>query len=692
MFKFPFLQKLTIFLGFAVLYSLVFYKLWDGVGNNWDWQFPYFSQHGFQLVHRQFNAWTPDFLGQPIGYNTPAYFFILSGLLATIMRPEFVQPLLLVLIFSTGSFIAFRFFREKFSVTPSLLFSLALFLNPAIFYKLLAGHLIYLAAYGAFVALLLYLLKLRTVSYKTAIVVGLLVALTTLQVQFFGFSYLLLIAFFIRNRAQLKWGPIIVALVLPLLINAHWLSQFLAGAFSVGQLSSNAKADAFADLMRASWKGIITLSFSGATFIRNFYPMLLLGFFSLFYLFPLAGLIKLKQAISGDGQFLLIMFGVFLIFATGIFNLLPIPGLLLFYPMFREVGHAAPIIILLLTLITVELVGPWERVRQLFQVYLVIFLALNAYVYYRHIPTVNFANARNAFSGFESFNDRDRSTHRILTYPFFNQYSIAGEVTDYRGSQPMANSGWDSYTTFSGKDNISNSTSPSKFTQSLQYRFLQSYDVGLLKPLGIKYIYDYSDIYSSNYDRFVASEIYRNDLSIIKNDPKFLDKVMVANPDQVTKVNSKVLEVLASPPRIDGEGVSFKKVNESRYEIDLSSSKSINIRFLSSFHSGWKLYMNNQSTVVGCEKVASNGSVKECLAPNKNIVGDEFNFLAKKPLEYSHQLKNGYANSWVVPVNGAQHLTLFYRPQAVYLLGWLVSFVTLISSILLLLITRLRRR
>ncbi len=665
-----------------------------GIGNFWDWSFPYFQQHGQNLFFSQLTAWKETALGQPLGYASNALGAIMQGVAHLLLRPEWAQAVTVGLLL-TISFLAVYFYCLKASSKGvAILAALAAVINSAIFYKLLAGHVNYLFGYCFYLLMILSLSRVKErMNIKEAVLCGLLLALSGIQIQFFIFSGLTLLVFFLveRNKYPLKY--LVPILAITVLVHAYWLIGFIIGANSIAGLSDVAKTDSFTSLMHASWKGIASLSFSSATFIRDFYPKVILALFGLFYLvlatFTFIKFRK-KENFSTRAKVSWVMLALSVILATGIFHNFPIPVISVLYPMLREVGHAAPLVVLWLILVVVELLPDSPRFKNLLTIYLAAFVLANAVIFYLYVPRFNLGETRQYFQPFQTFLQADQSSDRVLTYPFFNQYSIEGQKTIYSGSQPKSNSGWDSFTIFSGKDHIDNSVSPSSFHDSVQYQFLQSYDVEILKKYGIRYIYDYSAFLSSNYDKFVGEDVYDNNHNLIKNDPLFLQKVIDHNSGKVKLVQPRILEIVDTNPRVGGSNIIFSRVSPTRYEVTLhDTSKVQSLSLLNSYSKGWKIYPAKLKTTRCLETVTYLNQITECIKERKLAMGDELNLLSKKALfDSSHQKLEQYANSWTIDPNqlaknadGSISLYIYYQPQSWFVVGFLLSILTIIGSL-----------
>lgn len=677
------LLKFLPLLFFLAIFTFIFVIFREGVGNNWDWNFPYFREHEWNLFVKYFSAWSPTGFGQGLGYSSSAYFGFVQAITGLFAQPEVAQAVIVAGLLGGSATVLFFHLRDRGKLLAITVAAAAVF-NPAIFYKLLAGHLNYLFGYSVFICLITCLLTtLDTFSRKRIVFLGVLFGLSITQIQFLVFSLITLISFAVFRSDRLSWKALVAILLIGGSLHLYWLLPILAGSSSVSELSSVAKTDSFPDLMAAGWKSIAVFTFSAATFIKDFYPKILLVFMGLLYPLTAYALFTKKQIFRDKYVlFLLSLCIIFVFLVTGIFHKINVPILSILYPMLREVGHAAPLVILSLLLLFAKSIESSKLTKYVW-LFFSVWVIANAVIYYQYVPRVNFEKTRAQFDQFQTVIEGKTDTDRVLTYPFFNQYSITGETTRVIGGQPKSNSGWDSFTIFSGIDYVDNAVSPSNFTKSLQYQFLQSYDVDVLSDFNVRYIYDYSKIYSSNYDKFVAREVY-GDPELIRNDPEFLQKIMERNMGKVRLHAPNVIEIINFKPRVSGEGVSYRKVNESRYEVRIDGLvKSTNLEFLSNYHNGWKLYQSSltESDWSGCSR-------GECMAKNRWVVGDELSYLFKNSVfDNTRAGDETFGNSWNIQNNGETlYLTLYFLPNSYAMVGWLISLTTLVTAGVLLIV------
>lgn len=624
--------------------------------------------------------------------------------------------LLVALILGAAAYLAFLLIRRnpvRHSLAASALLALVTVLNPAIFYKLLAGHFYYLLGYASFVGLLLLLRSRLKEPLTFGIALGLLVALAGSQIQFFVFSLLTILVWMALNRKAYPLYSYIAAAFIALIIHGYWLIGFITGTNSVAALSAWAAQNSFESLSNASFVKVMTLSFSGGTFISNFYRGVLL-LPGLLLVAALPFLAAFTKKISRTAAFYMIMFAIMAFISTGAFQLVQLPGVSLLYPMLREVGHAAPVMVLFLVLAVSELDWPEPLAANVGLVgFLAVFMGLNVFIYWRYVPRIDFAQARNEFAQFYDFNSTDTSASRLLTYPFFNQYSFTSQPQTVIAGTPMSNSGWDSFTIFSGKEYIDNAVpaDPASFQGSIQYRFLQSFDTSILKEYNVKFIYDYSKIYRSNFASFSKPEVYGGNPGVINNYPDFTARILAKNP-ATKEVAPGVIELGDSLPRLYSDNTTFTRLSSDEYRLTITGIKGPQqLIFLNSYHPGWKLYaLPNGDNPIACAKPTSYPDVKtsECEAATATITGNELGYHSSDIVaQGSHKQWLDYANVWTLDPNELkQHtssvqtnadgsinvsLALYYQPQTNYLAALGLSILTIITSLAYLVIRKIKK-
>lgn len=94
--------------------------------------------------------------------------------------------------------------------------------------------------------------------------------------------------------------------------------------------------------------------------------------------------------------------------------------------------------------------------------------------------------------------------------------------------------------------------------------------------------------------------------------------------------------------------IRSQKVNPTQYYVHVETDKPFLLIFSETFHSGWKIYEGKINWI---------------------------ETLWKKPLisEKYHLMVNGYANGWYINKTGSYVLTVYFEPQTIYYIGWIIS-------------------
>jgi hypothetical protein len=536
----------------ALLYVLFFALLLSraarGVGQYWDWVFPYYPDQIGNFFGRAAESWTRDANGSPLGYSTDYLLrFVIS--LFRFVSPELLLYVVLVATFSTGAYVTYLIAHRHTKSVLAFLLGLVAFVNPVIFYNFTAGYVDYLVSYTAFIYLTYYLLYRFRPDLRSVVVVGLLITVIGVQIQLFAVAGVLVLLFFLFRSEDFRWKYVPVMLGLPVLISLVWLSNFIFGGANLSEISGSAAKATFKGLADSNYLNIFGFSFAKATLISRFYTVYELLLYGLFFTLIVVLLLKAKRK-QADDVFLLSFMLLMLFLATGLFQLINLGPITMLYPMFREVGHFAPLILLPIVVLMARLMGR-GAIKWLVAVWLVVVIVISFGKFQAHTQSIDFASVRQQFAEFKNFGDKHPDVdHRVLSYPFFDQYAFTKFPMHFQDNLPLRNSGHDSYTAFAGEQFVKNAVKPADFKGSLQNRLLQTMDVDVLQPYNVKYIYDFSGVYESYYDRYVSPVTYDNDISLIKNNPYFLEQLVQANPGKVKQVSPHILEVLDATPRV----------------------------------------------------------------------------------------------------------------------------------------------
>jgi hypothetical protein len=129
----------------------------------------------------------------------------------------------------------------------------------------------------------------------------------------------------------------------------------------------------------------------------------------------------------------------------------------------------------------------------------------------------------------------------------------------------------------------------------------------------------------------------------------------------------------------------FKKINPTRYIVNVKAFESFWLTLNENYHSGWRAYVIKSDNDLGSEKFAL-----EFAAKSKD----------KLILIKDHQVVNAYANGWFVPVdeifNSPEepvefNIILEFYPQRLYEAGMIISGVAFVVMALILLIYGLKK-
>lgn len=129
--------------------------------------------------------------------------------------------------------------------------------------------------------------------------------------------------------------------------------------------------------------------------------------------------------------------------------------------------------------------------------------------------------------------------------------------------------------------------------------------------------------------------------------------------------------------------IEYRKINPTRYLINVKASKSFWLVFSESFHEGWKAYIRKKTE----DREKKQKENKEPWSALFSAWKDRGKRIELK----DHFIANVYANSWWVPVkmNPSQEesntksfeIILEYKPQRLFEVGVLISLLTLICCL-----------
>jgi len=168
-------------------------------------------------------------------------------------------------------------------------------------------------------------------------------------------------------------------------------------------------------------------------------------------------------------------------------------------------------------------------------------------------------------------------------------------------------------------------------------------------------------------------------------------------PNKPFKVDMVLMEPASSqkPGADEGPKVNFRKVNPTRYVVDVKAREPFWLVFSESFHEGWKAYIK-ESPVVASQKPEYEGLSVETPRTRfewSAVLSVLHDWRERKEVK-EHYLVNGYANGWWIPVSGPSRfqIILEFTPQRLFEIGVVVSGITFILCISYLVYSYLKKR
>ena len=204
-------------------------------------------------------------------------------------------------------------------------------------------------SFAVFSIIIYYLLSTYKGRIRDVVTVGLLYGLISVQIQFlvFGGIIIAIYSLFFNKLMSIKQAVTIV--FIGIILNFYWLLNFFVSQ-SISSVSTTAKAVSFSGSSYLDVVNIFNLSFSKATLIHKFFDNTILILNSLIFIIIITTWL-LTDKPTKTAVYIrvsMIVFMAFTIFA----NLLSlVPGVNVIYPMFREVGHMAPLVLFFLFLL-----------------------------------------------------------------------------------------------------------------------------------------------------------------------------------------------------------------------------------------------------------------------------------------------------------------------------------------------------
>jgi hypothetical protein len=193
-------RNLSVLVSYIIFFSIILMRTINGVGQYWDWSFPFFKDQIPNYFSKASVSWTIDAQGSPLSYSTDYFFrFVVSRF--SFINPEHLLYGMLVIMLAFSAFGVYLITVKKSkNIIVSILIGLISILNPAIFYKLIAGHLDYLFSYCIFIWLIYFLFNVFRKKTKHYAILGIILALIGTQIQFFIMSAIVVVLFFIFHK------------------------------------------------------------------------------------------------------------------------------------------------------------------------------------------------------------------------------------------------------------------------------------------------------------------------------------------------------------------------------------------------------------------------------------------------------------------------------------------------------------
>jgi len=168
-------------------------------------------------------------------------------------------------------------------------------------------------------------------------------------------------------------------------------------------------------------------------------------------------------------------------------------------------------------------------------------------------------------------------------------------------------------------------------------------------------------------------------------------------PNGILKVDMVLMEPVSSekPSADEGPKINFRKVNPTRYVVDVKAREPFWFVFSESFHKGWKAYIRESTVGVNQQQEDEGLSVK---TPRTRFEWSAVLSLlqdwGKREEITEHYVVNGYANGWWVPVSDPSRfeIILEFTPQRLFEIGVVVSGITFILCISYLVYSYLKKR
>lgn len=564
-------KLLSRMLGWGLLAGFALAPGWRGMGFYWDWGLPYYAED-FQHLFTPFRyAWHEYQFGQPMSYHTDLFFRWAAQWLGylpftaeRIVYGLHVGVLVLIAVCTSG-------ILRKLGARPLLSWLLAAvtMVSPALTYKVAAGHIYYLIAFACWLGMLWLVTTWPTLRLQSALALGVLGGLATIQSQFLLFVPVTLLALVVTGRVQKpRW--LWVSLAVGLLLNLPWMIGFLNGTVGAVAVNGRSLSQSFDALGTTSLGEIFQMTYSQATTLGMLMSPLFRGLAMLVSVLALFQLFQKSRAGAAMGRMVLAVVGVLIVLPMLWVGL---PGGNLLRGLLREVGHLAPLIWFG---VVCALATPRGKLATAVTcVAVVLFGIVGLRTFRRSLPVLSYADLR---TGTQEIREQVSPEQRVLSFPLYEQRSYLGAQIAPAPLQPLANSGWDMGTKLLAPAWVSLLPSDALVGPTL----LTSRAGAIwMQERGIDVLTDYSRTFGTSVQRYYPT----TDGSELRYTPGLLAGIAANIPGSTLSANGMVLTLPKQEKVLGARSVVKRSPVEYQVEVETPGT----VTFLSTYHPGWVL-------------------------------------------------------------------------------------------------------
>jgi len=242
---------------------------------------------------------------------------------------------------------------------------------------------------------------------------------------------------------------------------------------------------------------------------------------------------------------------------------------------------------------------------------------------------------------------------------------------------------------------ISSSTGIYKPTAVALYTAIQNKDYNGLRSFPIKYLILRNDITCTDCLNLTEQEADNEFVRVFSNEL------------------FSIYEIKDFSQVINGQQITFKMINPVKFLAELENVNNQNkINLMLSFNKNWKLYLNKIDEKIECDnnRIIRYKDVMECTNSQQFLEGDELKYLFSKSIfNDNHSTVDTYANSWTIDTDFIRNnydpsyysinkdgtlnlsLTIYYQPQTIYYLTWIISLSSLILSVAVIIFIKVKK-